>query len=86
MYIDNKEEFTGVETVGAEAKATFRFDASSATATMLADGDFAVYAIDGAMLVNIPAVKAGETIDLSAVTEKVIIIKSGNFTIKTVRK
>lgn len=48
------------------------------TVTMLADSDFAIYSTDGTALVEIPAVKNGEKIDLSALTPGVYVAKSGN--------
>lgn len=81
MYFDETPETTGIgqEAVADATEATFRLEQS--TATMLADGVFEVYSIDGSLLVSINA-KKGESIDLSAIAVNAVIAKSGSFTIK----
>lgn len=81
-------ESAGVNDVTADtnADATFTFDAADATATMLADGDFEVYSLNGSLLVRIPEVKKGETINLSAVESGIVIVKSGNYSAKVTIK
>lgn len=81
MYFDETPETTGIgqEAVADATEATFRLEQS--TATMLADGVFEVYSIDGSLLVSINA-KKGESIDLSAISVNAVIAKSGSFTIK----
>lgn len=84
MYFN---ESTGVEVITDETEGkAFAFDASSASVTMLKDGDFKLYSLDGRMLVNIPEVKAGETINLSALAKGTVIIKSGNNTAKVMMR
>lgn len=88
MYVDDDPEMTGIQAVtdAGEAAPAFAFDPAARTVTMLSDGDFAAYSLDGSRLVYIDTVKASETIDLSAMTENVVILKSGNYTLKTVSK
>lgn len=81
LYVDDK---AGVADVQAEskAKATFTFDAAAMSARMLADGKFEIYAVDGSLLVAIPA-KAGEEISFGAMHGAgVVIVKSGDYVIK----
>lgn len=74
----------GVETpVADEVKATFVFNAATATATMLADGAFEVYNVAGALLVNIPGALKGQTVSLEGMEPGVVILKSGNYVLKT---
>lgn len=79
MYFN---ESSGVETVVADAAAA-TFSYRNGAAMMLADGMFEVYGVDGALLVSINA-KKGETIDISAISQNVVILKSGSYTLKTV--
>lgn len=77
MYVD---ETSGVQSVTADAaKATFNFN--NGIATMLADGKFEAFALDGSLLVSIDA-KKGETIDINAISPNVVILKAGSFTLK----
>ena len=68
-----------------EAKATFTYNTSAKTALMLADGNFEIYAADGACLVSVPA-KSGEYICLEAINPGVVILKSGKYTLKAIVK
>lgn len=77
-------DLAGVEAVIADekAKATFHFDAANRSAIMVEDGNFEVYALDGSLLVAVPA-KAGERIGLDAMGGTgVVIVKSGKYAIK----
>ena len=77
-------DLAGVESVVADekSKATFKFDAEGRSAVMIADGSFEVYALDGSLLVSIPA-KAGEHIALEAMSGTgIVIVKSGKYAIK----
>ncbi len=81
------ESAAGIEAVVApKAEATFTFDAASGVVTVSKDGSIEVYTTDGKALVVISEVKAGETVNLSAITEGVVIIKSGDYAVKTVLK
>lgn len=83
IYVDDS---AGVESIVADAgaKATFTFDAASASAVVSADALFEVYALDGRRLVAIPA-RTGDTITLDAMRGiGAVIIKSGTYTLKTV--
>lgn len=78
MYVD---ETTGIQSIIADqAKATFCFQ--NGVATMLTDGKFEAYSLDGPLLVSINA-KKGETIDINAISANVVILKSGSFTLKS---
>lgn len=80
----NVNESAGVSApVVVEAKATFVYNAGSATVTMLADGAFEVYNVAGSLLVNIPGALKGQTIALDGMEPGVVILKSGNYVLKT---
>lgn len=77
MYFD---ESAGVQAVTADnTEATFSYN--NGVATMLTDGPLEVYAVDGSMLVCLNA-RRGETVDLSAIRNNVIVLKSGSYTLK----
>lgn len=86
ITFSEQAEPSSVASIEADTAAPFSFDAASSTVHMNADGDFSLYDIEGKLLVSIPAVKAGETIDLSAVKGEVVVIKSGNHSLKTILK
>ncbi len=74
---------SGMENIADnKQQAKFAFDAANKTLTAFANGDFAMYAIDGRLLLAIPQVKAGQTIDLSAISGNVIL-KLSSQTLKT---
>lgn len=80
-------ETAGVEAVCAEeVDATFSFDASSKNLRILADGELALYNLNGNVLDIIPEVKTGELINISALPAGVIIVKSGEYAAKIVLK
>lgn len=79
-------ETSSVAIVEGNAKNGFHFDAASSIVTMQVAGNFEVFAASGELLVNIPEVKVGETIDLSAVKSGVVIMKTGDYTLKTILK
>lgn len=84
MYVD---ETAGIGQVSAsEAEATFTYDAASRTVTMLADGAFKVYNAAGALLVNIPAVEKDQTVVLTGLQAGVVLISSGDYTLKAAVK
>lgn len=73
-------ETSGVQSVIADStKAIFGF--GNGVVSMLADGKFEAYSLDGSLLVSINA-KKGETIDINAISANVVILKSGSFTLK----
>lgn len=77
-------ETAGVSTaVVAEAKATFAYSSSTKCVTMLADALFEIYALDGSRLVAVDAAK-GDNIHIDAVKAGVVIMKSGEYTLKAV--
>ena len=84
----NVNESAGVEAIVANsaAEATFLYDSTSRKAILSQDGNFEIYNAAGALLVSIPAVHRGQEIDLSAITPGIVILKSGNYTLKTVLK
>lgn len=73
-------ETSGIESVASDA-ANAAFTFKQGVATMLADGVFEVYDIDGTLLVSIKAQK-GDNIDLTEISSNVVILKSGNFSTK----
>lgn len=85
LYVDEAAT-TAITAAVADETAAFTFDADSKSATMLADGSFAIYDINGRRLVEIPAVKKGETIDLQAIRPGVVILRSESFSVKAVIK
>lgn len=90
MFIDEKEELdlSGVENIGVseEGDKTFHYDTATSMARMVVSGEFIVYNLKGETLLRIPEAKAQEVIDLSAITDHVLIIKSGSYSLKTFRK
>lgn len=78
----------GVNSVISDNKtsATFSFNATSGTATMIADGNFEIFDLSGATLVSIPEVKQGETVALTGIKPGAVILKSGNYSIKVIIK
>ncbi len=84
MYVS---ETAGITSVAADnAEPTFKFDATTAVVTMLADGDFNIYDTAGASLIGTAKVKKGETIALSGMEPGIVILKSGNYTVKAILK
>lgn len=84
IYVDDStvnNENASVEGVAADT-AAFAFDALSKSVSVKADGSLEVYRTDGSLIVSIPEVKAGQSVDLSAVEPGIVIIKSGNNSIK----
>lgn len=76
----------GVKTVLTErANATFSYNASTQKATMLADGEFELFGADGTRYISFKALK-GETVDLSSIAPGIVIIKSGDYSIKAIVK
>jgi hypothetical protein len=83
----NYSETAGVVGVVAEEEAdTFTFDRATKTAIMNCDGRFEVYTEAGIRLVEIPAARKGETIDLSDIRKGIVILKSGNKSVKEIIK
>lgn len=73
-------ESSSLDGVVAGAKATFSY--ADGIVTMLSDGEFSVYAPDGVLLTTLSDVKAGQTINIADLGARVVILKSGSFTIK----
>ncbi len=79
-------ESAGIGAITADgAEATFSYDAASRTVTVLADGTFEIYGVDGVRLVAIPASK-GEIISLGDLRPGATVFKSGAYTIKAIVK
>lgn len=85
-YSETMAELSGVEMLSSDEDASFSFFNGSKTIVMKADGNFTVYSESGATLVEIPAAKAGQTIDLSAIRPGIVILKSGNQSLKAIIK
>jgi hypothetical protein len=85
MYV-NESAGISKPTVDSSATATFTFNATSKMATLLADGAFDVYNEAGKRILAIPHAQRGETVNLSALSAGTIIIKSGNYSLKTIVK
>ena len=76
----------GVKNVLTErANATFSYNTSTQKATMLADGVFELFGADGTRYISFKALK-GETVDLSSIAPGIVIIKSGDYSIKAIVK
>lgn len=72
---------TGVNTVGAtDTKASFQLAGNTLTA--LCDGDFSIFSLSGEKLVEIPAVKEGQTVELSGVAAGIYVVRLGAFSAK----
>lgn len=85
-YSETTTELSGVEMLPNGSKPAFSFFNGSKTVIMNADGNFSVYNEAGAKLVEISSVKAGQTIDLSALHPGIVILKSGNQSLKAIIK
>lgn len=85
LYVDEVAT-TAITAATADQTAAFTFDAATKSATMLADGQFTIFDINGRRLVEIPAVKKGEIVDLKALRPGIVILRSGNFSMKAVIK
>ncbi|MDE6130821.1 MAG: hypothetical protein K2F74_04440, partial [Muribaculaceae bacterium] len=83
----HSDEIAGIaETIADSGEKTFTFDAASRSVSVTADGDFTVYDTAGNVLVAIPGVKKGETIDLGALQPGVIIMTNGTHSLKALIK
>lgn len=83
------DQSAGIDVTVADATdgaVTFTFDATACKAVMKTAGSFEMYGTAGEALLVIPAVAAGEEIDLSAITPGVVILKSGNYSLKALLK
>lgn len=69
-----------------ETNATFLFDSASRTVELLSDSKLEVYSVSGKLLVSIPEAVKGESIDLADLSAGVVIIKAGNYSLKTILK
>lgn len=70
------------ESTGAEA--TFTFDPATRTIAVLVDGALTITAIDGRTAVAIPAVKAGQSVDVAAMAPGTYVINLGAQSLKAV--
>jgi|GEM_PF-2727401 len=83
MYVD---ENAGIESVvSTDTEATFTFS-KDGYVEMKADGAFLIYGADGALLLEIPEARKGEIISLKTLRQGVVILKSGNYSIKAIVK
>lgn len=86
MYVDNT---TGIESIyesKTEGDPSFRYDSANSIVYMQTTGTLEIYNLGGELLVKIPEVLSGETVDLNGIAPGVIIIKSGNHTAKAIKK
>lgn len=83
IYVDESKT-TAITDIADEtaAAAAFTYDPATRTATMNADGNFTIYSVSGTMLLNIPQVKKGETVDMQSITPGVVILRSGRYSLK----
>lgn len=72
----------GVETAVADDDAETTFTVNGRSIAVLADGALTITAIDGRTAVAIPAVKAGQNIDISAIAAGTYVINLGAHTQK----
>lgn len=73
---------TGVNAVAGDNEAADILSVAGRTLSLKADSSLRVYAASGALLVEIPAVKAGQTVDLSSLPAGIYMIATGNKTLK----
>lgn len=85
-HVSDSPESTAISQVVAEETPAFIFDQKSQTVKMLKDGKFEIFSVDGRALVSIPETKKGETVSVGALQQGIVIMKSGNYTIKTTVK
>lgn len=77
----------GLQTVESEAsEATLAYDAQADMVRILADGDLHIYSATGAELLSIAGCKKGQTVDIAAISQKILILKSGAHALKIARK
>lgn len=87
LYVDENADLSQIKDLFADEKVDASFIlGDNGLVTLLADGEFSVYDINGSLLVYIEGARAQQTIDLSAISEDILILKSGNYAIKAVRK
>jgi len=86
MVFSESTALSGIKGVAADEKAAFVYDAASQVVKMLKDGNFEVYAASGEKIVSIAGVKSGETVDVSALSSGVVVMKSGSYSFKTIVK
>lgn len=84
MYFS--EDAAVEEITTPDSKATFRFDTANGTVTILSDGAFGIYNAAGLRLAEIPDAKAGEKVSLKGFPAGVIVLKSGNYSLKVMVK
>lgn len=85
MRVDDVQE-AGLESVIADGSEVFTYNAATRTLTFLQDGPLSIYGIDGAEIHTIPSVTKGQTVSLEDLRPGIIILKSGDFSLKTVVK
>ena len=78
---------SGVISVESDAEGVpFVFSASEKCVRMITDGKFEIFDLSGNLLVSIPEVRSRQIIDINDVSAGVVIMKSGEYSIKTVVK
>ena len=84
-HFSNTPESASVSSIITE-EPTFTFDASSKSVKIAKDGIFEIFSVDGKTLVSISEAKKGESVSLEHLAEGFVIMKSGNYTFKTIVK
>ncbi len=86
MSVDQSAGIEATVVASNEGDATFTFDANARKAVMKSTGSFEMYGTGGEALLSIPSVSASDEIDLSNITPGVVILKSGNYSLKALLK
>lgn len=77
----NESASAGIGAVAAEDEKA-AFSISGKVVTAAAEGSLCVYGLSGTLYVEIPAVKAGQTVDLSQLPANVYVVKLNGYTSK----
>lgn len=83
MHVDDSSE-AGIQDVVATTGNVFSYDPATRTVTFLADGPLAIYGVDGTEIHTIPAVTKGQQVSLEGIRPGIVILKSGDYSLKTV--
>ena len=86
LVSDSMESASVIDIIDDTVTASFSFDATTKSVTILEDGTFSIHTLGGEQLLVIPFVKKGEVINIAAINSEVVIIKSGSYAVKALMK
>ena len=85
MYVDQSSGIHSLPSATTE-KVTFTYDATTSIVTLKEAGSIEIFSLNGEQLVKIPRVEAGETVSLKGLANGAIIIKSGKYSAKAIKR